>query len=149
MGEFTKFLENSFPGKPVFTGAYAVQQHLVRVSSDKDDTMELSEAQGIPLFGFCGIGKPESFQATLRESGLELAGFQPFQDHHAYTEDDIRSLYEQSRSAGTGTLVTTEKDLVKVRGLLPRNAELLVLPVSLQMDESFDRFLMDRLEITG
>lgn len=75
----------------------------------------LAELVGQRVFGFCGIGNPDSFERTLRQLGLEVVGFESFPDHHHFTPDDFTRLGEQATSANARVLLTTHKDLVKIR----------------------------------
>ena len=77
---------------------------------------------------------------------MRLVGFQSFEDHYPYSLDDIESLYSNGLSSGAQALITTEKDLVKIRDLAPRDFPLLTLSVRLEMDSAFDRFLLNNLE---
>jgi tetraacyldisaccharide-1-P 4'-kinase/lauroyl/myristoyl acyltransferase len=67
--------------------------------------------RGKPLFAFAGLADNEQFFSSLRDSGLELAGTRGFRDHHRYTSADLERL---RRDANGATLVTTEKDAVKI-----------------------------------
>ena len=74
----------------------------------------LADLTGRRVFGFCGIGNPDSFGRTLRQLGSEVVGFESFADHHHFTVDDLARLGEQSKSANADLLLTTHKDLVKI-----------------------------------
>jgi tetraacyldisaccharide 4'-kinase len=76
-------------------------------------TQPLSELTGQRVFGFCGIGNPESFERTLRQLGSEVVGFASFPDHHHFTPDDLVRLSDQAQSTNAELLLTTHKDLVK------------------------------------
>jgi tetraacyldisaccharide 4'-kinase len=65
------------------------------------------------VLGFCGIGRPEKFDATLRELGLDVADMYPFPDHHPYTLQDLARLEKMARDYGA-LLVTTQKDFVRL-----------------------------------
>jgi tetraacyldisaccharide 4'-kinase len=65
------------------------------------------------VLGFCGIGRPEKFDATLRGLGLDVADMYPFPDHHPYTSQDLAKLERMARDYGA-TLVTTQKDFVRL-----------------------------------
>ncbi len=67
--------------------------------------------RGKRLFAFAGLADNGQFFASLRAAGLDLAGTRGFRDHHRYTPADIEGL---RRDAGGATLVTTEKDAVKI-----------------------------------
>jgi tetraacyldisaccharide-1-P 4'-kinase len=49
-------------------------------------------------------------------------------------------------SSGAQALVTTEKDLVKVRDFFPQDFPLLTLPLRFRLGNDFDRFLLKKLE---
>jgi tetraacyldisaccharide 4'-kinase len=67
---------------------------------------------GKSYFAFAGLGRPEKFRKTLEDSGFHLSGFSAFADHHSYTESDLDMLYQR---AGDSTLITTEKDWLKLK----------------------------------
>jgi tetraacyldisaccharide 4'-kinase len=65
------------------------------------------------VVGFCGIGRPEKFDATLRELGLDVVDMFPFPDHHPYTAGEVERLIKIADDTGA-TLVTTQKDYVRI-----------------------------------
>jgi tetraacyldisaccharide 4'-kinase len=69
------------------------------------------DLRGKPLFAFAGLADNEQFFASLRQAGLSLVGTRGFRDHHRYTPADLERL---QRDASGATLVTTEKDAVKI-----------------------------------
>ncbi len=77
-------------------------------------TRPFAEVAGQRVFGFCGIGNPDSFEQTLRQLGSEVVGFESFPDHHHFTSDDLARLGEQAQSSNAELLLTTHKDLVKI-----------------------------------
>lgn len=64
---------------------------------------------------FCGIGNPAAFRNTLGECGLDVAGFRGYADHHAYTPTDCEAIAAWAGALGVDRIVTTLKDLVKIR----------------------------------
>ena len=143
--EFLGLLNSMFPDKPVFSGSYMIEESMIRISAGKVDSLGLADGRKMPLYGFCGIARPASFYNTLQKAGLQIAGFQTFRDHHIYSAEDITELCRNGKTAGARALVTTEKDLVKVRDLFPQDFPLLTLPVRLLMEKNFDQFLKERL----
>lgn len=58
------------------------------------------------IFGMCAIGQPEQFYNYLRQK-FNLLDTITFDDHHSYTFNEVSRL--------RGTIVTTEKDAVKLK----------------------------------
>jgi len=63
----------------------------------------------------CGIGNPAAFRDTLTACGLDLAGFRAYADHHAYSPPDCDAIAAWAKALGAERIVTTLKDLVKLR----------------------------------
>ena len=67
------------------------------------------------VLAYCGIGRPEKFFDTLRACNFELAGEISFADHYMFSERDAERLLREAKTLNA-TLITTEKDLVRLRG---------------------------------
>jgi tetraacyldisaccharide 4'-kinase len=76
-------------------------------------SMEIPVVSG-PMAAFCGIARPEQFFAGLEASGLHLAARAAFPDHHRYTARELDRLISAARAAGAASLITTEKDRVRL-----------------------------------
>jgi len=144
--KFLEFLHNLFPDTPVFKGFYRAEETIYRTYSGANDTMSLLEARNIPVYGFCGIAQPDSFQNILRKADMNLVGLKSFADHHVYSSDDIKSICNKGLTAGAKALITTEKDMVKIRDIIPHDFPLLTLPIRFQMNKDFDEYLLKKLE---
>lgn len=75
--------------------------------------MDLPDLDG-PAVAFCGIARPEQFFSGLEAAGVKLAGRISFPDHHPYTQKDLTRLAATLRSSRASTLLTTEKDKVRL-----------------------------------
>lgn len=73
-----------------------------------------------PVFAFAGIAFPEKFYATLRTSGLRIAGTRDFPNHHPYTRHDWQDLLARAERLGA-RLITTPKDAVRLPYALVRD----------------------------
>ena len=82
---------------------------------------DLPGLEGAKVFAFCGLARPEAFFEDVRATGLEVVGRRHFPDHHPYTRHDLQRLLNEAEEAGASTLVTTEKDGVRLP--LPRAHE--------------------------
>jgi tetraacyldisaccharide 4'-kinase len=127
----------SRPGRPVLSA------HLV------PDGAALAALADKRVLAFAGIGDPARFFRTLRGSGIDVVRERAFADHHPFSQGDIDALIAEARRDQL-TLVTTEKDLVRLRkkGELPVSVrEILTLPVTLEFadEKTLRRFLGERL----
>ncbi len=101
-----------------------------------------------PAVAFCGIAHPGEFFAALALAGARLSARHAFRDHHAYTDADVLSLTASAQATGARTLLTTEKDLVRLspphRELLGQAARLTAVPLRarlLEEESSLTRLL--------
>ncbi|MCH2581596.1 MAG: tetraacyldisaccharide 4'-kinase, partial [Planctomycetes bacterium] len=104
------FLKERFPGIPVLLleSRPRVWQELY------GETLDPGFLEGKEVCAFCGIGNPDSFELTLGELGIRLAGFKAFRDHHAYDPATVEGLGAWARERGVDTIVMTQKDAVKI-----------------------------------
>ena len=68
----------------------------------------------LPLYAFCGLGRPKAFRAGLDSLGLDVRGFTAFGDHHRFDEHELTELVRKAREAGAKALVTSEKDWARL-----------------------------------
>lgn len=68
-----------------------------------------------PVAAFCGLGNPAGFRGTLAQCGYRVVEFREYPDHHAYTRDDVADLAAWAERLPIEAVVTTHKDLVKLR----------------------------------
>jgi len=88
----------------------------VELCNSERKTVSLQMLKTHSVAAFCGIGNPQAFRQTLVDLGAKLCAFRSFPDHHAYTDADVEHLRGWAeQQAKTCILVTTQKDLVKLR----------------------------------
>ncbi len=98
----------------------------------------LTEIASRRVAAFCGIGNPEGFRRTLASLGVDLeltGGLRAFPDHHAYAADDVASLARWARDHGAELVLTTQKDLVKLRDVSIGGVPLRALRIGLEILE--------------
>jgi tetraacyldisaccharide 4'-kinase len=102
-----------------------------------------------PVAAFCGVGNPEAFRRTLAGLGADVRAFRVFPDHHAYTPSDREDLRAWAAQVPReGLLVTTQKDLVKLRRAELGGRGLWALRICLAFDsgqQALDRQLREAL----
>ena len=109
----------------------------------KPDEAQVAALRGKRVLAFAGIGDPTRFFNTLRASGIEVARERAFADHHPYSQAEIESLIAEAKRDGL-TLVTTEKDLARLRD---KAQQIAPFAVTLEFDEPalLRKFVADRL----
>jgi tetraacyldisaccharide 4'-kinase len=98
-----------FPEFPIFPATTRLLRYR-RVATTEGEVASDVELPPQPVFVFCGIGNPEAFLADADRWGNCIVGRRIYQDHHSYSEHDLRRLEDSARSAGARALLTTEKD---------------------------------------
>jgi tetraacyldisaccharide 4'-kinase len=83
-----------------------------RVVPDEDTVKGL---RGRPVLAFAGIGDPGKLFAMLASDGIAVKSARSFPDHHHYTTAEAEALLAEADRDGL-TLVTTEKDMARMRG---------------------------------
>lgn len=104
----------------------------------KPDPGAIEVLSGATVLAFAGIGHPDKFFTTLQESGIRVGLTRGFADHHRYTWAQADRLVADAEQRGL-ELVTTEKDLMRIRGdprLAGLAARTRVLPVRLVLDRA-------------
>jgi tetraacyldisaccharide 4'-kinase len=129
--------------------AIAAQDKPVLTARLRADDASVASLRGKRVLAFAGIGDPGRFFRTLRACGIEVAGERAFPDHHPFAPGEIETLIAEAGREGL-TLVTTEKDLARLRqaGGLPDWAKDIVpFAVTLEFDSvaKLRRFVSERL----
>jgi tetraacyldisaccharide 4'-kinase len=127
------------PSAPIFHSHYE-PLGLVGPEGEWEALHSLREKK---VFVFSGIANPDSFSSLLRKSGMEIVNEAIFPDHHRYTEKDLSSIREKSR--GAERVVTTEKDMLKLKDLDLTNLSLRALCIELKIweEEEFYNRVME------
>ena len=130
-------LEKRFPHIAVFQSGYQPQGLVPHTG----DMVPLAQS----TFGaFCGLAAPRLFQKSLQQAGLNIAYFKGFADHHSYSLRQLQSVASKAAEAGAVALITTEKDMVKLKDV-ELSLPLYALRMEVSMGPEFTDFLFARL----
>jgi tetraacyldisaccharide 4'-kinase len=113
--------------------AKAVHRHTGAVTF-QNDKLDLEALRSKTIFAFCGIGNPNAFFRCLEQSGLSLADTQIFDDHHAYTQEEMKQIFERARSCGAEMILCTQKDWVKSALLSPEEEGVVFAYLAMELD---------------
>ncbi|MGD1074746.1 MAG: tetraacyldisaccharide 4'-kinase [Thermodesulfovibrionales bacterium] len=124
------------PDAPLF-----IAEHLpVSLKTLSGVELSLDTLAGKAVFAFCGIGNPASFKDSLLRINAIVRGFEAFGDHSSYGPHDIARIHENAKRCAANWIVTTEKDIMKMKGFsLPENL------VSLRIDFAVDSRFYERV----
>src|SRR4030088_2712969 len=115
----------------------------------KPDAVSVASLRGKRAFAFAGIGDPIRFFRTLRTSGIEVVRERAFADHHPFSKSEIEALTTEAKRDAL-TLVTTEKDLARLRvreGLPCWAKDIVPFAVTLEFEDAAQlrKFVSERL----
>jgi len=134
------------PNLPI---AKTVHRHTHAVTF-QNRRIALDELKDKPAFAFCGIGNPHAFFSSVKRTGFQIVGTETFDDHHAYTPEDMTRIYETADKRGAEVILCTQKDWVKCALAAPSQQEKFTfayLAMELDFVEGFDKIsrLLDDL----
>ena len=113
-------------GRPIFS---AKHHFLGWQKQSGGQLLPLETLKGRSVFAFCGLGRPDSFERTLQELGLDIRRFVALTDHQVYDHQKLNDLGLSFLASGAEVMVTTAKDAVK----LPPNFPLPLLILQMEM----------------
>ncbi len=137
------------PQAPVIPAAM-VSRGLTQVHPASDESRGalrlLDESRTAPLLPVCGIGNPSSFVRMIDAVGRKWCEPLIFPDHHDYGTPDVLRIEAAVRDRGAAGVVTTRKDWVKLRGLLPGfSPKTVVLRLDVRMELIAANAALDRI----
>lgn len=137
-----KALNGRFADTPVFMAEYRPMV----LRDQAGARVEMDSWQDKPLLAFCGLAVPRLFRQSLEDTGFELAGFKEFSDHCPYTDRVVDDLIRKAAECGARALITTEKDMVKIRD---RDLGLPVFALGMEVraETDFDDFVLNSLSL--
>ena len=119
-------LEIEGAGKPVFRFSY--KPLMLRSLDGSERPLGFLRRKKVAIVS--GIASPESFEATVKELGPTIDKVFIYSDHHSYSKEDVSEITAGVK--GLDAVVTTEKDIVKLNGLWPK--EILLLAISIEVE---------------
>jgi tetraacyldisaccharide 4'-kinase len=117
-------------GRPVFTAVHQPRSWRPLGGTELRPPEALA---GRPALAFCGLGRPDSFQRTLNQLGLDIRRFLALADHQTYSRRVLAGLALAFTASGAEFMVTTAKDAVKLPPSWPW--PVLVLQTELRLDD--------------
>jgi tetraacyldisaccharide 4'-kinase len=70
-----------------------------------------------PVFLVTGISRPARVAASAKAVGINICGANTFRDHFKFNQNDLNGIIRRAIHAGADSILTTEKDLVRMLDL--------------------------------
>jgi len=67
------------------------------------------------VYIFSALGDHEGFEKIMEDTGAIIVGHDKYPDHYIYTLDDLKNIEENANKNGANFIITTEKDIVKIK----------------------------------
>jgi tetraacyldisaccharide 4'-kinase len=116
------------PEAPIYTARHKPVS-LINISGE---TRSLDWLSNKNIYAFAGIANIRYFKFMLKTLGANIIKFKKFRDHYFYSQNDLKKIKKESEGL---EIVTTEKDLVKLRELdVPGNISALKIEFSIDKD---------------
>jgi len=96
------------------------------------------------IIAFAGIGNPMNFIDLLNEYNLNIVDTISFPDHYTYKANDIDLLKKKANKLDA-TLVTTEKDYIRLDNILKTNINYLKVKLEIENKERLIELLKSKL----
>jgi tetraacyldisaccharide 4'-kinase len=82
----------------------------VCAKSTTGEKITIEQLKDKKIFAFCGIGNPNAFLNTIKNTGANLVGSKIYNDHYLYTDSDIDDINRQANRLGADLILSTQKD---------------------------------------
>jgi tetraacyldisaccharide 4'-kinase len=116
-------------GLPVFFSMHVP----VSLSGRGGEKYGAADLRGEKTVLFSGIARPESFEESAAQFGIDPSVSFRFDDHHAYLPEDIKGMIDECGSESV--FVTTAKDWAKAAPLFREDVRVMRLDMEMQIED--------------
>tara|TARA_B110000495_G_scaffold203266_1_gene226248 strand:- start:3982 stop:5028 length:1047 start_codon:yes stop_codon:yes gene_type:complete len=92
---------------------------LVELSStlkNKDNNeIKISEIESQDVYLFSALGDNEGFRKSISKIGCNIVGHSEYPDHYKFKSSDLKKIQETANKYKSKFIITTEKDMVKIK----------------------------------
>lgn len=133
LSKWYNFLSTINQHAPIFLARHAPREFVNR----QGKIFSLSFIRDKDIIVFSGIARPQAFEETINGLCGKLIHSIRYPDHYRYNYDDLSKI--EKKSAGASCIITTEKDLVRIKDS-SLDERLLALVVELEFLKDGDKF---------
>jgi tetraacyldisaccharide 4'-kinase len=119
------------PAKPLIKATHT-PKCLRDVVTGREEALAVLARKRVTILS--AICDPAYFGHTVERTGAHIAGRYVFGDHYLYRQSDIDRIVRESRNGGTGMIVTTEKDAVKLKNLSLPTGDVRIMALCIELE---------------
>ncbi|MGE5429929.1 MAG: tetraacyldisaccharide 4'-kinase [Syntrophomonadaceae bacterium] len=112
---------------------------------------DVQDFRGQKSLVISGIANPQSFLNILKQSNIDTLNQLIFKDHKDYTINDIQSIRKAFYSTNSHSVITTQKDAVKLSRFSKELDDIDIYYLKIEMDienrAEFEEFLLNKIEV--
>jgi tetraacyldisaccharide 4'-kinase len=97
------------------------------------------------VYAVSGIAEPGAFHEMLSGARARVLGTAVFNDHHRFAPADVERVSSAARRAGADWIITTEKDIMRLRSLVSVPANWVALGIDFAVEEGFFDLVFGRV----
>lgn len=117
---------------------FFISRHRPSFVMDSSDVRQpINWLQGKTVFAFAGIGEPIFFMETLEGAGAKVASYRKYRDHYRFEPKDVSKIKSLAADAGAEFIITTEKDIMRMRRFSDELENFFYLGVEFEADMEF------------
>ena len=139
--QFGNLLKEKFAKKPVFFSEIIADN--IWSAKEERSISDLSSLK--KTFAFCAIANPIRFHDSIKASNIDLVQFRSFLDHRKYSQGLLDRLCKEATLAGAKSLLTTEKDFVKIEQF-KRTLPLFILKIRQKTGKDFQDYILKAID---
>ncbi len=126
---------------PIFKAVYK-PSILVNIATGRKEGINSLNNKSVSIFS--GIANPLSFSYLIKNTGATIVEEFVFNDHHSYIRGDLGKIVG-SKAKDIDMIITTEKDAVKIRGLIKEDVNIWAVRIDLSIDDisELERLLLN------
>lgn len=121
------------------------RQPLDLIDCCSGETKQLAVLRGTRVLAFSGIARPASFTELLRSFGAVIAGEYAYPDHYDFRKSDLADVFKKAADQKVSMIITTEKDVVRLKKLKPDGIWVLRIELVVHEREAWEEFLLKGL----
>jgi len=81
---------------------------------EREEFLRLEALKGETVTLISGIADPDSFENLIASLGINIGSAFRFPDHYFYSQKDLENIIRESQKKNISTVITTEKDAVRL-----------------------------------